>query len=154
MKQLLKNICTGLLLGALGFFPAISHAEELLVGYDEYNSSKNAYIPFDPYESNWSKGNQKTEIIYPETKLQDLKNSEITGLKFYANNGGVDWDCEFTIFLKELDENSFSSNSFNGYDDSDIVYQGSTLSLPSSKEMVINFTSSYLYKGGNLLVGF
>lgn len=64
----------------------------------------------------------------------------------------IEWNATFQIYLKEVEQSSFSETQFIGFSDKDLVYQG--VLSGTSDTMPIVFDKSYYYQGGNLLVGF
>lgn len=154
MKTQMKKISTGLLLSVLGFCPLFGNAEELTVAS---GSTVNNYIPF--YGQYADTNYQKTEIIYPASELKEMEGSEISTLTFYgSSSSSKNLEGEFTVYLKTVEENGFSQESFSGTENATLVCQGSIVSYNydiSKREGTwkINFDKPFIYNGGNLWVG-
>ena len=93
----------------------------------------------------------KCEFVIPADQLADMKNGTITGLTWYLNTpASTSWgNANFQVFVKEVESASISA--FSGTTGATMVYQGSLDGTQST--MNINFTTTYEYSGGNLLVG-
>ena len=117
--------------------------QETLTVHD--GTSTNGYVPLYGF---YADAYLKSEFVIPASDLSVMAGGSISSMKFYASQSSVSWgSANFQVFLKEVSSTSISSFSGPGT----TVYQGS-LSI-SNGEMVINFTNSYQYDGGNLLVG-
>ena len=134
-------------MGVAAFLPATVAAEELTI-YDKTNV--NVYVPIYGY---YGDNYQKTEYVIPSKELTSMVGSSISGMTYYIRYASsFDFETDFTVFLKEVDFDYFNSDAFQGEEDATIVYEGG-LVADSNKQMVIPFTTDYVYKGGNLLVG-
>ena len=110
-------------------------------------SQTNEYVPiYGYYCDNYS----RSQFVIPATDLEDLANTNLTGVTFYSSDQSVSWgDAEFDVYLSEVSGTTLSSlQAWNGLEK---VYSGK-LSI-SDYEMTITFDEPYQYKGGNLLVG-
>ena len=127
------------------FAPWAVNAQEVLTVHS--GTTTNSYVPVYGY---YADAYLKCEMVYPASDLTDMNGMEIEKMTFYANSAvAAAWTATFQVFLKEVDDATISA--FSGTDDATIVYEG-TLDATSSS-MDIEFTESYNYGGGNLLVG-
>lgn len=109
--------------------------------------TKNEYIPVYGY---YCDELSRSQFIIPAANIEDMLNSTINGMTFYAAQTSVNWGAaKFDVYLSEV--NSTTINSLKDWNSLEKVYAGS-LSIEGGK-MVINFDDSYYYQGGNLLVG-
>ena len=109
--------------------------------------TKNEYVPVYGY---YCDELSRSQFIIPAANIENMLNSYINGMTFYAAQTSVNWGAaQFDVYLSEV--NSTTINSLKDWDSLDKVYAGS-LSISEGK-MVINFDASYYYQGGNLLVG-
>ena len=122
---------------------------QTLTVYDD-ESATSRYVPIDGYYVDGT--SIKTEYIMPATALTAMNGKEITQMTFYLQTvGNRSWgDAVFRVFMKEVDTTVISS--FSGYNDATVVYVGG-LDCQNT-EMNVVFDNSYLYGGGNLLIGF
>ena len=91
----------------------------------------------------------KSEFIIPASDLSSISGKELTAMTFYASQTTTP-NGTYQFFLKEV--NVTTLTGFLGNDGATTVYSG-TVSINSSKELKITFSSAYSYQGGNLLVG-
>ena len=110
-------------------------------------SNTHESIPFNAYNADSGYGD-KGEFVIPASDLTSINGKTLTGLKFYTNLN-VSLTGTFQVFLKEVASTTLSSLS--GTTGATTVYTG-TLAA-TSNVMTINFSSNYVYGGGNLLVG-
>ena len=119
--------------------------EELTVYEDATNTNN-----FVPVYGMWADAYLKSEFVYPATDLEMMAGGEINNLKFYASNASVSWTSNFQVFMKEVDETALAD--FTGMVDATLVYEG-TLAVEDNV-MNLALATSYVYNGGNLLIGF
>ena len=107
----------------------------------------NSYVPiYGLYCDDYS----RSQFIIPAANLQDMLYANLKGVTFYATDGSISWgNATFDVYLSEVSETTISE--LKDWSSLDKVYSGS-LSISDGK-MVIDFTDSYQYQGGNLLVG-
>lgn len=120
-------------------------------------TASNEYVPVYGYfvDSQY----QKTEFIIPASTegLAALTDGIIYQMTFYLSTpaSGSWGNAEFQVFLKEISSTAFFSdypgNLFYGTDDATVVYEGPLDGTQSI--MTFDFTTTYHYNGGNLLVG-
>ena len=114
-------------------------------------SDSNQFIPVYGY---YAENYNKCEFVMPADELAAMNGKVIRNMKFYLKQKAeASWgNARFRIFMKEVDFTSFGDNPvFSGTDDATIVYEGE---LDGTKDVMnIFFSTPYLYKGGNLLIG-
>jgi hypothetical protein len=119
-------------------------AQETLTVYD--GDASNSYVPiYGLYCDSYL----KCEYVIPATELQDMTGATITNLTWYLKTvASGDWGAaNFQVFLKEVEDATLSAYSGPGT----IVYEGALDG--TQPEMNIEFDASYVYNGGNLIVG-
>lgn len=114
-------------------------------------SSSNEYVPvYGYYADNFN----KCEFVMPADELAAMNGKVISNMKFYLQQKAeASWGkARFRVFMKEVDFTAFGGSPvFSGTDDATIVYEGE---LDGTKDVMnIPFSTPYLYKGGNLLIG-
>lgn len=127
--------------------------EELTV--NGTTSISNKFIPF--YGAKVDVSYVKGETLYQKSQLTAMEGKNITGLKYYASSASVNWGiAEFKVFLKEIATTDYPSKNYDFLGDAGAtkVYEGA-LSVNANKEMIITFTTPFLYTGSNnsLLIG-
>ena len=125
-------------------------SQEELTVYDGTATSQ--YVPayiyyFDDFT--------RSQFVIPAADLENMKNSEITSLKFYTTSANVPYTTVSTVvvYLKEVDYTSISN--YEETADCSTVYQG-TLSIGTEGDvgaLTIDFSTPFGYHGGNLLIG-
>ena len=116
-------------------------------------TATNNFIPVYGYNCD---GTQKSQSIYPASMLTDMVGKTISKLKYYVSSGGSvgissSWRGTFNIRLMHTEATSLSGTLSTA--DATLVYTG-TLTANQTDGMVIDFTTPFLYTGGNLLVEF
>lgn len=98
----------------------------------------------------------KSECIIPAASLTSMVGGRITAMTFYVssftlNNGWANTHQQ--VFLKEVG-NTVLGGSYSGTTGATIVFNGQ-LPVPTGNNTAytINFTTPYVYNGGNLLIG-
>ena len=122
-------------------------AQETLTVYED-GEATSAYVPVYGF---YGDAFNKCEFIIPSEELASMINGTISQMAFYLSSPATEsWgDAQFQVFLKEVSETTLAD--FTGAEGATIVYEGA---LDGTGEtMTIDFTSSYTYGGGNLLVG-
>ena len=109
----------------------------------------NSYVPVYGY---WADAKLQSEFIIPASSLSTLAGGSIQAMKFYANYNFTSTGT-FQVYLREVENSTFSNTTFYGTDGATMVYTG-TITVSSTDGMTITFTNEYNYNGGNLLVGF
>ena len=101
----------------------------------------------------WADATQRSEFIIPSSQLGALNGATLTSMKFYPNYNFTSTGS-FQVYLKEVDEGSFSGTNYYTDNEASVVYTG-TIEVSSTNGLVITFNGDgYEYNGGNLLVGF
>ena len=111
-------------------------------------TTTNSYVPiYGFYVDNIT----KSQFIIPAANLAAMQLGTINKLTFYSNNSNVDWGvATFNVYLTTTSETTLSGLA--DYSNMTQVYAGS-LSI-NNNIMEVNFTTPYLYTGGNLMVAF
>jgi len=108
-----------------------------------------SYVPvYGMYVDNFD----KVEFIIPASSIDEVDGGTIKGLTFYLSSPAeVSWGAaNFKVYMKEVDETIISAFNFT---DTDVaLYDGSLDGTQPT--MKVNFTTPYVYNGGNLLIGF
>ena len=108
-------------------------------------TATNSYVPIYGF---YTDAYLKCEFVYPASELIDMLGGTISSMTFYASQSSISWgSANFQVFLKEVSSISISDFSDNGT----VVYEG--LLNISNNEMIINFSTSYTYNGGDLIIG-
>lgn len=111
-------------------------------------TSTNERIPIYGY---WCDNTTKSQFIIPSADLTPLQGGIINKLVFYSSDANVSWgNAEFDVYLTTTGTTSISELA--EYTTMSQVYAGS-LSI-SDNTMEVNFTSPFVYMGGNLMIGF
>ena len=114
-------------------------------------SDNNQFIPVYGY---YAEDFNKCEFVMPADELAAMNGKVIRNMKFYLKTKAeASWGkARFRVFMKEVDFTAFGGSPvFSGTDDATIVYEGE---LDGTKDVMnIFFSTPYLYKGGNLLIG-
>ena len=148
IHKLLRYLMT---LVALFAMTAGAWAEELTVSDGETPCSL-------PFGRSYLHCYQKNEMLFPADDLTAMAGQNITAIQFYTAQETHDFGgASFKVFLKEVNTTEFSKNTEEKYpfyepdDATTTVYEGE-FSVEDNK-LTITFTTPYVYKGGNLLVG-
>lgn len=111
-------------------------------------TATNAYIPVYGWYADTD--GLTSEFIIPGTQLTTMNGKAITALKFYLSTPAESaWTATFKVYMKETIETTLTG--ITGPESCTVVYTG-TLD-GSGDEMDISFDNSYIYNGGNLLIG-
>ena len=135
-----------LILLLLAFFePLAMMGQETLTVYD--GTDKNMYVPV--YGS-WADAYLKCEFVVPAAVLEDMEGGTISQMDFYLSTPAQEaWTGTFQVFLKEVEETALSA--WSGTDNATTVFTGNLDGTGST--MTVEFSDTYTYGGGNLLVG-
>lgn len=141
--------------------------------YGSYNNSASTFLPkvtfrlanptltvcdgnlttsYVPVYGTWMDAPQKTQSIYSDDMLTQMRGKDITKLTYYTSTASVNWTSTVTVSLAVTDATSVSSGFINA--STTPVYTG-RLSVANSR-MVVEFDEPFSYpaEGGNLLVQF
>lgn len=97
----------------------------------------------------------RSQFVIPANDLAEMAGSSITSLTFYTTSSNVPYTTvsPADVYLKEVDSTSISA--YEPKSSATIVYSGTfdIVSADNGGKMTINFSTPYIYQGGNLLVG-
>ena len=114
-------------------------------------TATNKFVPVYGY---YADDAQRSEFIIPATSLEILSGCTITSMKFYANyNQDFTSIGTFQVYLREVNETTFSNTDFYTAEGATTVYSG-TVTVSTTDGMTISMNNGYEYGGGNLLIGF
>ena len=146
MKRRLLNYLFSLLTLAVALCaPQTARADELTVNNGTATST---YVPiYGLMVDNF----QHSQFVIHADSLTEMADGTISAMTFHLSTPATDtWgSAVFEVRLMEIDATSPGS-SFMNVGDADLVFSGS-LSATAS-EMSIEFSTDYVYNGGNLLV--
>lgn len=104
---------------------------------------------FQPYYLDYGDAPQRHEMIFPATALAGMKDGDISKLQFYTPKKSITPGVTVRVVVQEVAQTELTS--FIDEANSTTVYEG-----PFNVEnymVEIPFTTTYNYKGGNLMVG-
>ena len=122
---------------------------DLSVTVNGDGTKTNEYIPVYGY---YSERTAKDQIIYTASQLNLPAGSQITSLTFYTQDGFKFTGGTMTVSLGTTNETSFSSTEAISTTWTQVA--SFTPASTSSNEWTINFTTNFIYNGGNLIVQF
>ena len=124
-------------------WPWHANAQETLTVCNGSTTSTNAPI-------RTGSGSQ-SEIIYPARLLGDMAGGSISSVKFFASTTSTSYTNTVTVYVQEVSDTIENTSAWQ-YNQSSAtkVYEGTSLSVTSSGELLIEFSSPYEYAGGNL----
>ena len=138
-----RKIYLNLVLWVLAaFVPAMAQNTLTVYGGEDVN----AYVPIDGYNCD---AFQKCEIVIPAADLADMNGCPITEITWYLETKPTKSWGNFQIYMMEVEDATISS--FYGMDNATVVYDGALDA--SGDNFVIEFSTPYVYNGGNLLIG-
>ena len=131
----------------LAFIGLNAYADELTV-YDGTDTASEI-----PFYASFAKSGIRSQFIIPADQLTNVNGCDITKLTFYSSSASASFDEGVTVYLKEVDNATFTTYPavLEDWSSMTAVYTG-TISV-SGNLMVINFDSPYTYNGGNLMIG-
>ena len=127
---------------AFGQDPQSTHSQTLFDGV-----ATNSKVPI---QGLYCDEGVKCEFVIPATQLEWVEDATITALRFYLSESS-ELQANFTVFVKEVSATALTA--YTGLTGATTVYSG-PVSFNADNELVIPFSSSYAYNGGNLLIGF
>ena len=93
----------------------------------------------------------RSQTIYPSPMLSGMVGHNINSMTFYlASAPENDWGCPFVFRLGTTISNNYSTTTTFIETDFTQVYSGQV--TISNNQMTINFTTPFVYTGGNLLL--
>lgn len=120
--------------------------------YGANASTTNSYIPF--YGSYANDSRTISQYIIPATELADLVGATVRSLTYYTSSTPNWGTATVKVYVKEVNRTTFASGSASEVEDWETmtqVYNGSL--TVSGGQMTITFDDTYLYGGGNLMIG-
>lgn len=106
----------------------------------------NEYVPVYGY---YVDAYVRCQMIYPSTNLVAMTGGVINSMTFYSSDANISWgSAAFQVKVSEVAATSLTDWLSSS---ATTVYSGA-LSINASGQMVVNFTTPYVYGGGNLLV--
>lgn len=140
----MKQTILTLLLALIGLS---AYADEITV-YDGEDTASEI-----PFYASFAKSGIRSQFIIPADQLTNVNGCDITKLTFYSSSASASFDEGVTVYLKEVDNATFTTYPavLEDWSSMTAVYTG-TISV-SGNLMVINFDSPYTYNGGNLMIG-
>ncbi len=116
----------------------------------------NATSTYYPVYGTWMDANQHNQLVYPAEMLTELVGKPISSIKFYVQTGGSvkngsGWHLQNFVFKMAEPSNVSLQSGFISAP-METVYEGSIDPVTATDGMVINFTTPYIYLGGNLLI--
>lgn len=139
-----RKLLVCLALWALGAILPIK-ADTVLVSD---GTDTNKYVPIYGF---YADAFLKCEYVIPATDLANMIGGTITSITWYASSPAAEsWTTEgFHVFLTEVSSTTISA--FYGPDNATTVYTGTIDGTTAT--ITIEFSTPYVYQGGNLLVG-
>ena len=109
-------------------------------------TDNNSYVPV---YGTWADAYLRSQVVYPASDLANMAGATINSLTYYLSSSATAaWTGNFKVRLAEVDGTTISS--FQDMSAADVAYDG--LLDATGSTMVINFTTPYVYNGGNLLI--
>ena len=137
-----KHLQKLLLILAL-LLPGVTNAQTLTVAN---GTATNTYVPIYGY---YCDADQHNQMVYPSSMLTDMSGSLITSLTFYQSQAASSsWGTTVTIKLKEITDSTLSDLVSTA--GATTVWTGIVNGTTATQ--VFNFSSPFVYAGGNLLV--
>ena len=131
---------------ALAMAIPAARAQDELTLYDE--TSTNSYVPF--YGLWFDTSGTFCQVIYPESDLEELSGTEISGIKFYTDNNGIKFaNSKVEISLGTTEQTSFGDPISSGL--TTVATIAITKEEGSAQVIEINFDAPFTYTGGNLV---
>lgn len=95
---------------------------------------------------------QKCEFVMESSLLEGMEGVKINKLTFFIQSSSQRvYIGKTKVFMKEVPFTEYTTTTYAGEEGASIVYEGS---LDATRDkLVINLTTPYEYKGGNLLIG-
>ena len=111
-------------------------------------TATNSYVPIYGF---YADAYLRSQTIYPSPMLTGMVGNSITAMTFYLSAAPEqDWGCPFVFQLAITSNNNFSSST--SFIETGLTQVYSGLVTISNNQMTINFTTPFVYTGGNLLL--
>ena len=126
-----------------------------ITGYSQITTVADGNVSNDyiPISGRFANMQQHQQVIYPASMLSDITGGTISSMTFYLNGlPAASWNCPFTVRLGITGQNLFQNMVFISTDNTVVVYSGLLSINASTGQMTINFTTPFVYTGGNLLL--
>lgn len=125
---------------ALAMAIPAARAQDELTLYDE--TSTNSYVPF--YGLYFDTSGTFCQVIYPESDLEELSGTEISGIKFYTDNNGIKFaNSKVEISLGTTDQTTFGDPISSGL--TTVATIAITKEEGSAQVIEINFDAPFTY---------
>ncbi len=136
-----KHLLLMLLLALLA--PWAANAQSTLTVCDGTSTSN--YAPIK------GSGGTQTEFVYPASMLEEMDGGTITSVKFFSSSTATtNYTNTVTVYVEEVEGTTESTSAWlYSQSTATMVYEGTTLSV-SDGELVITFSTPFVYNGGNL----
>lgn len=125
--------------------------------YVDYTYGANASTTSSniPFYGNYANDERTiSQYIIPATELANVAGGTIRSLTYYTNSTPNWGTATVKVYVKEVNRTTFASSSASEVEDWETmtqVYNGSL--TVSGGQMTITFDNTYLYGGGNLMIG-
>ena len=103
-----------------------------------------------PVQGTWADAYLKCEYVLPASELTAMNGQGIFDMTWYLSSpAATSWTGTFQVFLKEVASTTISA--YAGTNGATVVYEGTLDGTATA--LKVEFSTPYLYNGGNLLVG-
>ena len=126
------------------------HCMETLTVYDG-TTTKNTVPAYIFYFDDFT----RSQFIIPADDLVEMINQPITSMTFYTDSDYVPYTTVSPADVYLMEVNYTSISAYESKSSATIVYSGffDIVSTDNGGKMTINFSTPFIYQGGNLLVG-
>jgi len=131
---------------------ATATTDNLFICDDYLAADGSATSTYLPIYGMYCDAKQKTQMIYPASMLTALKGKTFSAMKFFVSSGSNagKWDkATFNVRMGMTNEEIIPADYITGANT--LVYSG-YLTANATDGMQINFTTPFVYTGGNLLI--
>lgn len=126
-------------------FAAGVSAQETLTVCDGTNTNANL-----PFAGQYNQGGPQTsQMIYPAADLAVMKDKKITSITFYPTEN-LGWTSVNTISVAEVEQTAFASKALISTSLTEVAKTKGVQN--ADKSWTIEFSTPYVYNGGNLLI--
>ena len=143
-----KHLFKWMLLLVAFMAPLATNAQNELTVHDGTATSQ--YVP--TYVLYWDDFT-RCQFVIPASELEEMIGGTITSLTFYTNSTNMPYTSVSTadVYMMEVDYTEISAFE----DKNDVLYSGTFefVATDGGGMVTIEFTNSYVYGGGNLLIG-
>ena len=143
-KLMTMILAAGAMLGLLTATSLTAYGDTLTV-HD--GTATSGYVPV---EGTWADAYLKCEYVLPASELTAMNGQGIFDMTWYLSSpAATSWTGTFQVFLKEVADTTISA--YAGTEGATVVYEGTLDGRAAA--LKVEFSTPYLYNGGNLLVG-